>query len=517
MIADTVTNLIDTLKVVTAQFNYEQPLQAQLSSVLEALANSHGFVRPHIVLFDPETGLLKLRVAQNEPRRNHEEYAPGKGITGQVFATAKSIIAPKMSQDKTLCNLLFTRTQKELDELAFICVPIFAAPSLSDASFVPREVLGTLGTDSISLGIDDLEVRRQFLEVLANLISMQVAYFQTKNFQNNLQGNQNTELPTETLPFVAHSKKMKLLLEQANAFALSSSPVLLYGEKGTGKEYFARRIHSLSSKRFLPFTIFYADNTSNDINETIKSMCGYVKNAFPSALQTKKGIFEASAHGTLYIDSIHKLPLEAQKILLKVLTEGAITRIGSEQSVQLSMRIIASTDSTLDELVKTGDFLEELALRLKFQHTNLPPLRERREDIIPLAEFFLKQDAQEQENTDVKRISYPAIELLSSYYYSGNIPELKASIQHAIEHCEDSVIRATDLPPSIQTASSTNTKSDLPLTEAVSNFEKELIVDALVKANGNMFKAAQDLKTSYRIINYKIKKYNLNAKKYTKN
>ncbi len=512
----TLFSFLDTIKALAEKLNYEQPLQAQLSIVLELLATQHGFLRPHIVLFEPETGFLKLKIAQDAPRKNHEEYTSGKGVTGQVFATAKSAIVPIMSQDPTFSSLLFERSQDELDSLAFICVPIFAHAQESTTSFLPRDVIGTLGIDSPSNSQEDLELRCKFLEVVADFISLQVAYLQNISQQNILQSQQSVELSGGNITFVAKSKKMKLLLEHANTFSQSNLPVLIYGEKGTGKEYYARYIHANGKKRSLPFHVYSADSIRDDIDnydEIEKTFCGYVKNAFPSALQTTKGIFESTAQGTLYIESVEKLPPIAQKILLKVLTEGTITRLGSETPIPLHVHIIASTKTSLEEQVKKGLFDEELALRLNFQHTTIPPLRERGEDILPLAEFFLKEEAIKNNSDEVKRISYPAMEVISSYYYSKNIPELKAIIDYAITHCEDTIIRTADLPPSIQTANKNSYENEISLTDAVNNFEKELLADALVKANGNMFKAAQDLKTSYRIINYKVKKYNLNAKK----
>ncbi len=515
------TNFLETLRLLANQINHAKPLQAQLGVILELLAKKHNFLRPHIVLFEPETGILKLRVAQEAPKQNHENYTTGQGITGQVFATGKPAIVPVLSKNPTFSSLLFERSQEELDSLAFICVPIFSH-EVSDSPFLPRDVIGTLGIDSPSLGEEDLEIRCKFLEVVADLISIQTTYLQNVSQQNSLTSSKSDVFPNENLAFVTQSKKMKLLLEQANSFAQTNLPVLLYGEKGTGKEFFARRIHSQSAKKSLPFKAFYCQlqsGTHSNDDELLKDFCGYVKNAFPNALQTTKGIFEAAAQGTLYIDSVEKLPLLVQKILLKVLTEGSITRLGSNTPIALNVRIITSTSLShheFDELIKTKAFDEELSLRLKFQHTTLPTLRERKEDILPLAEHFLKKDAEEKKYSEVKRISYPAIELLSSYYYSGNIPELKSIIDYAAEHCVDSVIRTTDLPPSIQSSTSVSLENELSLTDAVNNFEKEMIVDALVKANGNMFKAAQALKTSYRIINYKIKKYNLKSKKFNK-
>ena len=153
--------------------------------------------------------------------------------------------------------------------------------------------------------------------------------------------------------------------------------------------------------------------------------------------------------------------------------------------------------------------LSDLLARLELSSLHVPPLRERREDIIPLAEHVLRRYAAERQEEGIRRISYPALELLTRYYWPGNVSELKNCLLRAAQYSEDQVIRAGDLPPSLQTAESSATEAGLSLGDAVTRFEKELLVDALIKAGGNMLKAARDLKSSYRIVNYKVKKYGI--------
>ncbi len=506
--------LFNTLNRVSARLNYEQPLQAQLADILRVLEGSHGFKRPHIALFEPETGLLKLNFIPGTPCQPQNTYTAGKGITGQVFSTGKAFIVPSMAKNKTFLNLLFERSQEELESLAFLCVPILSPPNPTDMPFTPREVLGTLGIDSPSESEEELELRSQFLKVVADLIAVQTVIAQNKMQLDALMPvSQDSHVVIDT-PFIAQSKKMKRILEQAPNFASTDMPLVIYGEQGTGKECYAKKIHFLSSRKYASFVSFYADST--DEETLMKIFRGYVKNAFPSAVQTKKGIFENTNTGTFYIEYIERLPLAIQELLLSVLIDGTITRIGSTQKIPVNIRFIVSSSKDIEKLAEQNKFNKELALRLNAFNITIPPLRERREDIIPLAEMFLKQDALKNNIEEVTKISYPAIELLTSYYFSGNISELKSSLQHSLENCKDGVLRATDLPPCIQAAASSTDKTNLSLADQVHQFEKELIVDSLVKANGNMYKAAQELKTSYRIINYKIKKYELDAKKYNK-
>lgn len=188
--------------------------------------------------------------------------------------------------------------------------------------------------------------------------------------------------------------------------------------------------------------------------------------------------------------------------------------MGADEPVNVDVRVIASSAADLEDLVEKGRFLPELLARLEVSSLRISPLRERREDIIPLAEHVLRRYAAERQGEGIKRISYPALELLTRYYWPGNVSELKNCLLRAAQYSGDQVIRAGDLPPSLQTAESTATEAGLSLGDAVARFEKELLVDALIKAGGNMLKAARDLKSSYRIVNYKVKKYGIDPHRF---
>ncbi|MBR6673440.1 MAG: sigma-54-dependent Fis family transcriptional regulator, partial [Mailhella sp.] len=237
-------------------------------------------------------------------------------------------------------------------------------------------------------------------------------------------------------------------------------------------------------------------------------LCGYQKGAFLGAMQTQKGLFEQANTGTIFLDAVDALTPPAQEALLRLVKEHSVLRQGGTDAVPVDVRIIAATSASLETLAEQGRFSRELYERLSACALHVPPLRERREDIVPLVEHLLKQlsgDGEEQ----IKRISFPALELMTRYFWPGNISELNSALQRAAQYCEDHVIRAGDLPPSLQTAESSATEAGLSLGDAVIRFEKEMLVDALIKAGGNMLKAARDLKSSYRIVNYKVKKYGI--------
>ncbi len=508
---------LETLRLMAAGMGPQRPFQASLTALLRMLSVRHGFLRPHLVLFEPETGLLRLSLADTPPRARHADYSPGEGVTGQVFATGKPVIVDRMRGHPLFLSRLFERTDAELDALSFLCVPILA-PAQSDAALSAREVIGTLNADTVFVSREDLELRCAFLEAAAALIANEAAYLQEEMAR---QRRLPTDVPPEyretegegaAAPFVAQSKVMRHILEQAAHVARGRAPVLLRGEPGVGKERLATRIHATSPRRDMPLVVCHCGAVPPERLEA--ELCGYQKGAFPGAVQTQKGLFEQAHMGTLFLDAVEDLGPEAQAALLRLLQEHEVLRLGASEPVTADVRVIAASGAPLDDLAARGDFSPELFARLNVCALLIPPLRERREDIIPLAEHALQRHA-ERHGAAIKRISYPALELLSRYYWPGNVPELKSCLLRAAQYCQDQVIRAGDLPPSLQTAESSATEAGLSLGEAVTRFEKEMLVDALIKAGGNMLKAARDLKSSYRIVNYKVKKYGIDPHQFT--
>ncbi len=500
---------LESLRFMAGEMGSQRSFQTILTSFLRTLSLRHDFLRPHLVLFDPETRTLRLSMAEAQPRERHGNYTPGVGVTGQVFATGQPVIVKKMKGDALFLSLLFERTEEEMERLAFISVPILAPADEN----VAAEVIGTLNSDTPAAPTEDLELRSLFLQTVAALIASEAAHLQDELIR---QRSLSTKLPHEygsacsstPLAFVGSSKVMRHILEQAAQFAQGRAPVLLLGEAGVGRERLAARIHQLSDRNDLPMVICHCAALAPERLQS--ELCGFQKGAFLGAMQTKKGLFEQANMGTLFLDSVDALSRAAQKSLLLLIQERQVFRQGANEPVRANVRVIASSSAILENLVEKGDFSRELYNRLSVCSLRIPPLRERREDIVPLVEYFLR-NCTEKQGEKVKRISNPALELLTRYPWPGNVTELMRCVEDAARNCENFVIRAADLPPALQTAESSSTENELSLGNAVARFEKELLVDALIKASGNMLKAARNLRTSYRIVNYKVKKYGIDA------
>ncbi len=503
---------LGTLRQVVTEMGPQRPFQPSLKSVLRTLGDNHGFIRPNLVIFDPETKTLKLSLIHGQAKNAQTTYEPGQGVTGQVFSTGQPVIVPRMIEHPAFLNKAFGRSEKELSELAFICVPILGPAQEQEGV----EILGTLSVDTPCDAVTNLETICHFLEVVAGMVANQAAYLQEEMArqkhlmaQGLISGQENGFSPNE---IVVASKSMRLVLNQVAQVGPSRATVLLRGESGTGKELLAESIHAASPRKDMPLIKLNCAALPSELVES--ELFGHQKGAFTGAVQSKKGLFELAHRGSLFLDEIGELSLNAQAKVLRAIQEQEIQRLGSEQTVTVDVRLICATHQPLEELVEKGQFREDLYYRINVFPIFIPMLRERREDILPLAEHFLHQFSEEY-TRNIKRISSPAIDLLNQYHWPGNVRELKNCLERAVLICDEEVIRTYHLPPSLQTAESSATDTNLSFCDAVAKFEQELLVDALKKARGNMLQAARDLRVSYRIVNYKVKKYGLDAKRYS--
>lgn len=502
---------LQTLCLISAGMGPQRTFQASLKELLTLLAMKHPFLRPHLVIFDPETHTLRLYMADTVPRGNQIVYEPGVGVTGQVFASGRPVIVERLLGHPVFLSKFFERSAEEMASLAFLSVPVILPHCMNQE----QRVVGVLSMDTPCAPRNELEDRCQFLQAVAGIIGTQAAYLQdslSRRQQLAVSGSSSRMggQPNSTA-MIAVSKAMRLCLEQAFHAGNGRSSVLIMGESGTGKERLAEVIHTASSRRELPMVRFHGGGMPDELAE--RELFGYRKGAFPGAMQTQKGLFELAQCSTLYLDDVETLSLTLQGKILQVLQEQIIHRAGGGSPVEVDVRLICSATHPLEPLVAEGLFLQELYSRITAFPIAIPPLRERREDILPMAQFFMNEIAG-RNGRFVERISVPAQELLMRYSWTGNIHELKHCITQAILNCEDKVLRAGHLPSVLQLQDDGSRKPEQSFSDAVARFEQELLTDALQRAQGNMLQAARDLQASYRIVNYKVKKYDIDPRKF---
>jgi Nif-specific regulatory protein len=304
---------------------------------------------------------------------------------------------------------------------------------------------------------------------------------------------------------------MREVYEQIAQVAPAHTTVLIRGESGTGKELAAHAIHYNSPRSAKPFVKVNCAALPESLIET--ELFGHEKGAFTGAIARKRGRFELADGGTLFLDEIGDLSPAMQVKLLRVLQEREFERVGGTETVRVNVRLIAATNVELEQAVQDSRFRADLYYRLNVFSIYLPPLRERKTDILLLADHFLEKYAR-QSGKRIRRISTPAIDMLVSYHWPGNVRELENVIERSVLVCEGNVIHGHNLPPTLQTAEGSGTITKMGLDQAVGAFEKDLIQDTLKTARGNRARAARMLDTTERILGYKVKKYEIDCRRF---
>jgi len=309
---------------------------------------------------------------------------------------------------------------------------------------------------------------------------------------------------------VFRNEKMGSLINMAGRVAASRATILLQGESGTGKELFARLIHNLSPRSEGRIIAVNCGALNENLLES--ELFGHEKGAFTGATARRIGRFEEADGGTLFLDEIGELSPQVQVKLLRFLQEREFQRLGGNQTLHADVRVISATNRDLEQMAKSGGFREDLFYRLNVVTMQLPPLRERREDIPPLIDHFLIRYAREN-GREIEGTSSEALDMLLKYDYPGNVRELENIIERAVVIAREDVISVEDLPfgRELEEAGGRKNEEDGVLRTAVEDLERRLIVEALEKSGDHQSRAAAFLGISERMLRYKLKKYGLKA------
>jgi two-component system, NtrC family, response regulator AtoC len=319
----------------------------------------------------------------------------------------------------------------------------------------------------------------------------------------------------EKVPIVGASSSFLEMIHQVKEIArYPASTVLITGESGTGKELVARAIHHLSDRREAPFVEINC--ASIPVNLLESELFGHEKGAFTSASQRKNGLFEEANKGTIFLDEIGEMDPAMQVKLLRVLEERKIRRVGGTKNIDIDVRVIAATNRYLQGAIKDGFFREDLYYRLNVFPITMPPLRERREDIVILTKFYLER-YNRTFSRNFQEISPPALTMMEGYEWPGNIRELKNVIERICIMHGGPVLVPEYLPREINSREQrdsgvpvvTPKEMELGLELATEVYEKSLIVAALTGTGGNVLQAAQILKVPRGTLRYKMSKYGL--------
>jgi len=482
-----------------------------LEKSMEILSSSKEMENGTVSIVNPVTGKLEIEVAFGitAEGRKRGKYKIGEGITGRVVATGEPIIVPHIADEPLFLNRTRSRGDLSNQNRSFLCVPI------KDG----KHVIGALSVDRIyQSGIDDQANKDlQFLTVLSSVIAQTTRRIQIVNKEKEKLRVENLKLKRELSEknrindIVGNSSRMQDVYEMVHRVVDSNATVLLRGESGTGKTLVAKALHYNGKRKEKPFIVVNCSALPETLLES--ELFGHEKGAFTGANERKSGRFEQAEGGTLFLDEIGEISHSVQVKLLNVVQERSFQRLGSAKSINCDVRLVAATNRDLEKAVSEKFFREDLYYRLNVFPVYMPPLRERRTDILLLAEFFLEKYSGENKKK-IRRISTSAIDMLIQYHWPGNVRELQNCIERAVLVCDDDSIKGIHLPPTLQLADDSTFDKPLSLTAAVERFEKDLIIEGLKKNNGNQTRTAKFLDTSLRIINYKIHQYNIDPKKY---
>jgi Nif-specific regulatory protein len=495
--------LLEISRVLASTLN----LRAALTRSLEVLEERHGAAFGSVSLLDPASDEIVVEAASGVSfaAARRARYRMGEGITGRVVQSGRPVIVPQVSREPLFLNRMGAGRRK--GDVSFIAVPVV----------VDSRPVGALGVGFPYDRERHYEQEAKLLEVVASLVSQAVRVHalvekeRQRLVEENLSLRQELRERYDVSNIIGSSRPMQDVYAQIRQVAASFTTVLIRGESGTGKEMVAHAIHYGSPRAEKAFVKVSCAALPESLVES--ELFGYEKGAFTDARQQKKGRFERAHGGTLFLDEIGELPPSTQIKLLRLLQEREFERLGGSHPVKVDVRLIAATNKDLELAVQAGTFREDLYYRLNVFSIFLPPLRERRADILLLADHFVEKYALAH-GKDVRRIATTAIDMLMAYHWPGNVRELENCVERAVLVCDGGVIHAHHLPPTLQTAELSGTLPKHSLVRAVESLERDLIQDALKSARGNKAKAARLLDTTERILAYKARKYAIDGARF---
>ena len=488
----------------------QQDISELLNEVLQIIETELGVLRGTLTLRKQDSDILNIEASSGLSNRQMErgEYQLGEGITGKVAKTGKMEIISDISESSDFLN----RTKARDDEkVAFICVPIIHN----------KEVIGTISIDIPATDASALETYALFLEHVAQILASAVSTIREEIEERNALESENEMLRRQLGNrysidnMVGNCNAMRIIYEQIIQVADSTATVLVRGESGTGKELIARAIHFNSSRKNNTFVSVNCAALPENLIES--ELFGHEKGAFTGAQQQRKGRFEIANGGTIFLDEIGDISPAVQVRLLRVLQEKTFERVGGNETINVNVRVIAATSRNLELGMENDTFREDLFYRLNVFPILLPPLRERKSDILLLADHFLQKYG-ELYNKKMKRISTSAINMIMAYHWPGNVRELENCLERSVLTSGDGVVHGFNLPPSLQTSEETRTgfipEEGANLKQMVEGYEREILIDALKKHRGNAAAVARYLQTTQRIINYRIRNLGVEPRNY---
>jgi len=469
-----------------------------IKTIVESAARLVSAEAASLILYEPQSNSLRFEIALG-PRGfklEGKSISINEGIAGWVFQNCRSIIVNDAANDTRFSPAVS-------DEISYSTKSILAVPlKVKDVTLGVIELI-----NKTSLGVFMRE-DAEWAELFA--VQAGIAYDNARQYKR-------TEKEIEYLHYkiqekegwhslIFSSKIMQDRMDLVKRVAPSDASVLILGESGVGKELVAEQIHLHSKRADKPFIRVNCAALPESLLES--ELFGHVKGAFTDAIQDRVGRFEAADTGTIFLDEIAELPLKLQSKLLRVIQQKTFEKVGSNQTIKVDVRIIAATNRDIERLVQNQEFRSDLYYRINVLPIQIPPLRERLDDIPTLAEHFLTKYSRET-NRGIMRFSEAAIQALLGYSWPGNVRELENAIERAVLIARSATIMTDDLMIGNVGVSASEYLNGLELKEAISAFKRNFIRAALEQNRWNQTETARHLKIQRTYLSRLIKELNI--------
>ncbi len=477
-------------------------LDQSLERVLAILSESLAMKRATVTLKDEETAHLVIRASHclSPTEKKRGIYRQGEGVTGLIFRTAQPFVVPDISREPLFLNKTRSRAI-EKGRISFLGVPVLLHG-------VP---IGVLSADRLFGDEISFEEDIRFLSIVATLIAQfvslnrQVKAREEKLREENVSLRAQLSRHTRQFFMVGKSVAMGEVQQLIKKVAPSKASVLLLGESGTGKTLVARIIHELSNRSKYSFVKINCASLPENLLES--ELFGHEKGAFTGATKVKAGRFEEADGGTIFLDEIGELSLSLQAKLLRFLQEREFERLGSTKTIKVDVRIITATNKDLSDAVDNGLFREDLFYRLNVFPIQVPPLRERKEDIPHLLNHFLERASKEYGRRF--RITPQALEVLVEYEWPGNVREMENLIERMAIMVEGDEIDLKDFPAFLQYQAEEGKGNGQGSLSRLEEIEKKEVVAALQRNDFVQSRTARELGLTLRQMGYRVKKFGL--------
>lgn len=490
---------------ISTRLNESLDLKTVLKPILQITAEHMKIPRGTLTILNRNSGEIVVEEAYGlKPEEKAKgKYRVGEGVTGKVIYTGQPVVIPHISDEPLFLDKTGARKNLDTSNIAFLCVPIKAG----------IETIGALSADCPSRENSVLEENLRLLTIIASTISQAVRLRQQAQEQLDKMTEENRRLQDQlqdryrSKTIIGNSRAMHGVYTLIDKVCRTNTTVLILGESGVGKERIAHAIHYGSPRADKPFVKINCAALPESLVES--ELFGHEKGAFTGAASTRKGRFEIADRGTIFLDEIGDLSLAVQTKLLRVLQEKEFERIGDNTTLHVDVRVIAATNRNLENLMEEGKFREDLYYRLSIFPILVPPLRERKKDIVLLTNHFVEKFCEEQDRKIVE-ITPPAMDMLAAYHWPGNVRELENCIERAIILCNEGIIDTHHLPANLHILRDIGApEEEPPFRNVMSKLEKDIITEELKRSRGNMAKAARTLGITERMMGLRVARYEI--------